>query len=180
MKKLVFLFMAFFAMAITAHSQSYIGYMSDKVDIMDSTGKVIVKRARKGDGVLVYTLQVYQGKKYKIHHINSSKDGYIFREDVLLEKSVPYTAQTLEEIKQAIRDTEMRDPLLKMYNNTDGKLTFKFGKEQYELNPKERVTVKLTSGKYYYKLKTKGYDPYYGVEILENHRLYDWEFYLGK
>lgn len=180
MKNYLLLLFTIMGIASAAYSQSYIGYLADKVEIKDSTGKKIVKKARKGDGVLVYTLHVYHGKKYKVHHINSSKDGFINREEVLLEKSVPYTALTMEEIKQAIRDTEMRDPVIKMYNNTEDKLSFKFGKQEFELNPQERVSLKIESGRYYYKLKTKGYDPYYGVEHLENHRLYDWEFYIGK
>ncbi len=180
MKKLILLITFGLGTLTMSHAQSYIGYLSNRVDIMDSSGRNVVKKTRKGDGVLVYTLEVYHGKKYKVHHINSGKDGFIHREHVLLEKSVPYTAQTMDDIKQAIKDTEMRDPMIKMYNNTDDKLNFKFGKQEIELNPQERMSMKLTSGRYYYKLKTKGYDPYYGVEVLENHRLYDWEFYIGK
>lgn len=180
MKKLLLVFAATIGCLCVAKAQSYIGYLSERVDIMDSTGKKVTKRGFKGDGVLVYTLDVYDGKKYKVHHINSGKDGYIRREQVLLEKSVPYIAQSMDEIKQAIRETEMRDPMIKMYNNTDGLLYFKFGKEEITLNPQERVAMKMSSGRYYYKLKTKGYTPYYGVERLENHHLYDWEFYIGE
>lgn len=166
--------------SIASKSQSYIGYLADNVELRDSTDEKVTKKGRKGDGVLVYTLDVYKGGKYKVHHINSGKDGFIFRKDVLLQKSVPYTAQTLSEIKQAILETEMKDPVVNMYNNTKDKISIKYGKENINLAPQERLSLKLAKGKYYYKFKLPGVDPYYGVEVLEDHRLYDMEFYVGR
>jgi hypothetical protein len=166
--------------ALSANSQSYIGYLVDNIEVKDSLNDRIVKKARKGDGVLVYTLDVYQGGKYKIHHINSGKDGFIQRKDVLLQKSVPYTAQSLNDIKKAILETEMKDPMINMYNNTKDKISIKYGKENIELAPQEKMSLKMAKGKYYYKFKLPGIDPYYGVEVLEDHRLYDMEFYVGK
>lgn len=166
--------------AFTANSQSYIGYLVDNIEIKDSLNDKIVKKGRKGDGVLVYNLDVYQGGKYKVHHINSGKDGFILRKDVLLQKSVPYTAQSLDDIKKAILETEMKDPMLKFYNNTKDKISIKYGKENIELAPQEKLSMKMAKGKYYYKFKLPGVDPYYGVEVLEDHRLYDMEFYVGR
>lgn len=177
---IVFITALLTSLLFESNAQSYIGYLADNVELRDSSGQKITKKAKKGDGVLIYTLDVFDGDKYKVHHINSAKDGYIFRKDVLLEKSVPYTAQTMDEIKQAIRDTEMRLPVLKLYNNTKDKLSLKFGKEEIVLKPQERTSMRMDKGKYYYKLRMPGFDPYYGVEILEEHKLYDWEFYVGK
>ncbi len=179
MKKLL-LFTLLSWLTLSAGAQSYIGYLAQNIELKDSLDKKVTKKGRKGDGVLVYNLEVYKGGKYKVHHINSGKDGFIYRKDVLLQKSVPYTAQTMDEIKQAILETEMKDPLIKMYNNTKDKLSIKFGKEDIVLAPQERMSLKMNKGRYYYKLKMPGYDPYYGVEILEDHRLYDMEFFIGK
>jgi hypothetical protein len=178
--KLLILILTSFLFAITVNAQSYIGYLVDQVEIKDSLNQKIIKKGRKGDGVLVYNLDVYEGGKYKIHHINSGIDGWINRKDILLQKSVPYTAQSLDDIKKAILETEMKDPLLKLYNNTKDKISIKYGKENIELAPQEKMSLKMTKGKYYYKFKMPGVDPYYGVEVLEDHRLYDMEFYVGK
>lgn len=167
-------------LAFSAKSQSYIGYLVDNIELKDSLDQKTTKKGRKGDGVLVYNLDVYEGGRYKVHHINSGKDGFILRKDVLLQKSVPYTAQTLDDIKKAILETEMKDPMLKFYNNTKGKISIKYGKENIELAPQEKLSMKMAKGKYYYKFKMQGIQPFYGVEVLEDHRLYDMEFYVGK
>ena len=179
MKKIL-IFTTVVLLALEAKSQSYIGYLAANIELKDSSNTKVTKKGRKGDGVLVYNLDVYEGGKYKVHHINSGKDGYILRKDVLLQKSVPYTAQTMDEIKQAILETEMKDPMLQLYNNTKKSLSIKFGKEDIVLAPQERMSLKMNKGRYYYKLKMPGYDPYYGVEVLEDHRLYDMEFFVGK
>lgn len=166
--------------SFSSRSQSYIGYLADNIELKDSLDAKTIKKCKKGDGVLVYNLDVFKGGKYKVHHINSGKDGFIYRKDVLLQKSVPYTAQSLDDIKKAILETEMKDPMLKFYNNTKDKLSIKFGKENIVLAPQERMSLKMAKGKYYYKFKMDGIDPYYGVEVLEDHRLYDMEFYIGK
>ena len=178
--KTLFIILTSTLMALTADAQSYIGYLVDNIEIKDSLNEKIVKKGRKGDGVLVYNLNVYEGGKYKVHHINSAKDGFILRKDVLLQKSVPYTAQSIDDIKKAILETEMKDPMLKFYNNTKGKIQIKYGKENIELAPQEKLSLKMAKGKYYYKFKLQGVDPYYGVEVLEDHRLYDMEFYVGR
>ena len=180
MKKLLTTIAIMMALTLTGKAQSYTGYITSDINLMDSTGEKVIKKCRKGDGILIYTLDVYKGGKYKIHHINGVKDGFISRKDVLLAQSVPYTALTMDEIKQAIRDTEMKRPMLKLFNNTSDKLSLKFGKEQITLAPKERMELRLEKGKYYYKLVMPGFDPYYGIERLEEHRMYDWEFYVGK
>lgn len=179
MKSLIII-VASLLFTFSANSQSYIGYLVDNIEVKDSLNEKIVKKGRKGDGVLVYNLDVYQGGKYKIHHINSGKDGFILRKEVLLQKSVPYTAQSLDDIKKAILETEMKDPMVNMYNNTKDRISIKYGKENIELAPQEKMSLKMTKGKYYYKFKLPGVDPYYGVEVLEDHRLYDMEFYVGK
>lgn len=178
--KLIAIILFSFLCTLSANAQSYIGYLVDHIEIKDSLNEKTIKKGRKGDGVLVYNLDVFEGGKYKIHHINSGKDGFILRKDVLLQKSVPYTAQSLDDIKKAILETEMKDPMVNMYNNTKGKISIKYGKENIELAPQEKMSLKLAKGKYYYKFKMQGVDPYYGVEVLEDHRLYDMEFYVGK
>ena len=167
----------FLTIAITsqAYSQTYLGYLTSDVSIIDSTGSKIIKKANKGDGILIYTLDLFNKDNYRVHHINGNKDGFL-----LLVKSVPYLASTKDEIKQAIVDSEMSMPLLKLYNNTKGKLSLKFGKEKIEMKPQERLAVKFNKGKYYYKLAFEGQQAYYGVEVLTEHKMYDWEFYLGK
>ena len=166
--------------ASPAFAQTYLGYITSDVNIVDSTGEKVTKKSRKGDGILIYTLDLYGKDNYKVHHINGNRDGFLSRKNILLVKSVPYLAMTQEEIKQAIIDSEMKMPLLKLYNNTKGKLSLKFGNEKIVLKPQERMELKMNKGKYYYKLAIEGQEAYYGVEVLAEHKMYDWEFYLGK
>lgn len=180
MKTIKLLTILTIALASQAYSQTYLGYLTSDVSITDSTGAKVIKKSKKGDGILIYTLDLYSKDNYKVHHINGNKDGYLSRKDILLVKSVPYLAQTQDEIKQAIIDSEMKMPVLKLYNNTKGKLSLKFGSEKIELKPQERLSVKMNKGKYYYKLAMEGQQAYYGVEVLTEHKMYDWEFYLGK
>jgi len=163
-----------------SYAQTYLGYLTSDVNITDSTGSKVTCGSKKGDGILIYTLDLYGKDSYKVHHINKNKDGFLSRQNILLVKSVPYLAQTQDEIKQAIMDSEMKMPVLNLYNNTKGKLSLKMGKEQIEMQPQERLSMKMNKGKYYYKLALEGQQAYYGVEVLTEHKMYDWEFYLGK
>ncbi len=169
------LFFLFFSFPILSHSQSYLGYATQHVDLIDSNYTTI-KTVAKGDALFVISLDVQQGH-YNVIHIKSNKEGFIPRKNVALERVVP---QIEENIFSSIKQSDVKDPIIKVYNNSKMALTIKLNNTFYEINPKDRTTIHLKAGRYYFRVSNPDMDPYYGSEVLDDYKLYEWEFYIGE
>lgn len=174
-QRILFAFLLFFLSVTFAFSQSYLGYSILNTDLIDTTYKPI-KHITKGDALFVISLEAQQGH-YNVIHIKSNTEGFIPRKNVMLERVVP---QTEENLFSTIKQSEVRDPIVKVFNNSKAGMTVKLNDTLYEIRPKEKTTIHLKPGKYYYRISTADINPYYGTEILDEYKLYEWEFYIGE
>ena len=175
MKPLHFFFCLFFLfLPLTHFSQSYLGYSTQHTELIDSTYATI-RTVAKGDGLFIISLEAQHGY-YSVIHIKSNKEGFIPRKNVVLERVVP---QVEENIFSSIKQSDVRDPIIKISNTSKIAMTVKLNNTLYEIQPKEKRTIHLKTGKYYFRVSTPDIAPYYGSEELDEFKLYEWEFYIG-
>jgi hypothetical protein len=169
---LVFLFLLF--LHLSSYSQSYLGYSTQNTELIDSVYNTI-RTVGKGDALFIISLEAQHGH-YNVIHIKSNKEGFIPRKNVVLERVVP---QTEDNIFSSIKKSEVKDPIIKIHNASKLALTIKLNNTLYEVNPKDRTTIHLKAGKYYFRVSNPDIAPYYGTEDLDEYKLYEWEFYIG-
>jgi hypothetical protein len=174
MKHFLILHTFFLAFLTNAFGQSYLGYISKATELID-TNRTIVKHLPKGDAVFLISLELQEGY-YNIVHIKSNKEGFIPRKDVVIERVIP---QTEGNVFTSIKTSDVKDPIIKVFNNSKYAMTVKINDVLYELQAKEKRAIHLKNGRLYYRVSSQYIEPYYGTEIIENFHLYEWEFYIA-
>ena len=169
---LTFLFTLLFT--LPAFCQSYLGYVNVGCELIDTNYREI-KHIPKGDAVFIISLDIQFGH-YNIVHINSSKEGFLPRRNVIIERVIP---QTESNVFNAIKKSEIKNPILKIMNSSKYAMILKIDNMFYEINAKEKKAIHLTKGRHYYRVSSPYMEPYYGTEILDEFHLYEWEFYIG-
>ncbi len=164
----------FLAFLTNAFGQSYLGYIGKSTELID-TNRAIIKHLPKGDAVFLTSLELQEGH-YNIVHIKSNKEGFIPRKDVVIERVIP---QTEGNVFTSIKTSDVKDPIIKVFNNSKYGMTVKINSVLYELQPKEKRTIHLKNGRLYYRVSCQYIEPYYGTELIENFHLYEWEFYIA-
>lgn len=156
------------------YAQSYLGYANQQTDLIDTLNRPI-RSITKGDALFVISLDAQFGH-YNVVHIKSNKEGFIPRKCISLERVVP---QTEDNIFSSIKTSEVKDPVIKIFNSSRIPISVKLNNTIYDINPKERTTIHLKAGKYYYRVSNPAIEPYYGSEEVDEYKLYEWEFYIG-
>lgn len=171
-------FLFFYGLVVStlniAYPQSYLGYVNHPTELIDTLYKPI-RSVSKGDALFVISLDSQFGH-YNVVHIKSNKEGFIPRKHVSLERVVP---QTEDNIFSSIKKSEVRDPVIKIFNSSRIPISVKLNNTIYDISPKERTTIHLKAGRYYYRVSNPEIEPYYGSEELDEYKLYEWEFYIG-
>ena len=159
---------------ISSTAQSYLGYSNQISELVDTNYRSI-RNIAKGDALFLISIETQQGY-YNVIHIKSNKEGFILRKHVQIERVVP---QVEENIFTSINKSEVKDPIIKVKNSSKQVLTIKLNNNLFEIAPKEKRTIHLNPGKYYYRVSSQDIQPYYGEESLDNFHLYEWEFYIA-
>lgn len=174
MAKVYFTFLFFLFLSSHSFCQSYLGYVNTGSELIDSNNRQI-KHIPKGDAVFIISLDIQFGH-YNVVHIKSSKEGFLPRKNILIERVIP---QTESNVFNSIKKSDVKDPILKVMNGSKYGLILKIDNIFYEINPKEKKAIHLTKGRHYYRVSSPYMEPYYGTETLDEFHLYEWEFYIG-
>ena len=172
MLRLFSIILLFFSLSV--YSQSYLGYSNQISDLVD-TNYTSIKHIAKGDALFLITIENQVGY-YNVIHIKSNKEGFSPRKHVQIERVVP---QTEKNIFTSVIKSEVKDPIVKVRNSSKQVLILKLNNSIIEIAPKEKRTLHLNQGKYYYRVSSQDIEPYYGVENIDNFHLYEWDFYIG-
>jgi hypothetical protein len=169
-------FSTYFILFLTfqTYCQSYLGYVNTTSELIDTNNRQI-KHIPKGDAVFIISLDLQFGH-YNVVHINSSKEGFLPRKNIIIERVIP---QTESNVFNSIKKSEIKDPILKIFNSSKYAMILKIDNIFYEINAKEKKAIHLTKGRHYYRVSSPYMEPYYGTETLDDFHLYEWEFYIG-
>lgn len=174
MKTGILLISALLGSSSTMIAQNYLAYTKTHLYLLDSTNAEI-KHIEKGDAVFIESEHPRHGK-YKVTHLKSKKDGFISKHDVKIYKEVAAS----EKSNLVSKNSEVRDPIVEIHNSSRQVMTIKFDDVEFEMQPHETHTLKVTKGNYYYKVYADGMDAHYDYAKLQEFKKYDWDFYVDE
>ena len=157
-------------------AQSYIAYTTDPLYLTDSCGHHQIVHTGKGDGLILPSLVHHHGM-YKAIHIRSKKEGYVNVHEITIEKTLNGSESDLF---GALASSDVKDPIIKVHNKSKQTMTVMLNQEKYEVEPHQVATIKVKAGKYHSKVLMEDADPIYCFDTLEDYKLYDWNYSLGK
>jgi hypothetical protein len=174
MNKVYFTIFIIQFLVFNSFCQSYLGYVNNGCELIDTNNRQI-KHIPKGDAVFIISLDLQFGH-YNVVHIKSSKEGFLPRKNIIIERVIP---QTESNVFNSIKKSDIKNPILKIMNSSKYAMILKIDNNFYEINPKEKKAIHLTKGRHYYRVSSPYMEPYYGTEILDEFHLYEWEFYIA-
>ena len=174
MKTGILLISALLGSSSTMIAQNYLAYTKTNLDLLDSNNTK-VKHIEKGDAILVESEHVKHGK-YKITHLKTKKIGFVHKHDVKIYKEVDESEKT----NLTGKASEVKDPLVEIHNSSRQTLFIKFDDVEFEMQPHETHTLKVSKGNYYYKVYADGMDAHYDFAKLQEFKKYDWDFYVDE
>ena len=133
MIKIQFASIFFLLFTFQSFAQSYLGYVDSGTELIDTNNRQI-KHIPKGDAVFIISLDLQFGH-YNVVHINSSKEGFLPRKNVIIERVIP---QTESNVFNSIKKSEIKDPILKIMNSSKYAMILKIDNIFYEINAKEK------------------------------------------
>lgn len=168
----------FFALLLTNSgllwAQTYLAYTKQPLAMVDSSRSPI-KHLEKGDALYVLTDKHYHGH-VKAVHVKTHHEGFIPAHDVVIEKEIPF----MQSMSSNFTKSEVQNPEVVIRNSSHAPMTIKLGEHEYDIKSKESKSLHLPKGKYYYRVTAPDLDHYYGVEILDEFKRYDWDFYVDE
>jgi len=157
-------------------AQSYIAYTTAPVYLTDSTGHHHVDHTGKGDAVILPSLEHKHGM-YRAIHIKNKKEGFINVHDITIEKSIPVSES---DVFGSVANSDVKDPIIKIHNKSKKMMTIYFNQEKFDLEPQQVTTIRIKAGKYHSKVIIPDVDPIYCYDTLEDYKLYDWNYFVGR
>ena len=174
MKLGILLISALLGSSSTIIAQNYLAYTKTHLYLLDSNNAE-TKHIEKGDAVFIESEHPKHGK-YKVTHLKTRKTGFVHKHDVKIYKEVA------EGDKPTLigKNSEVKDPIIEIHNSSRQTLTLKFDDVEFEMQPHETHTLKVTKGNYYYKVYADGIDAHYDFAKLSEFKKYDWDFYVDE
>ncbi len=172
MKTLQFLFLL-----CSSHllwGQTYLAYAKQSVIMVDSN-RARVRHIEKGDAFYLLSDKKYHGY-FRVVQIKTHQEGFVSARKVIVEGEIPLTQVGTGNYTIS----EVQNPELVIRNGTHALMTVKIGEHEYDVPPHQTKAMHLSKGKYYYRVMVPEIDHYYGVEVLEEYKRYEWEFYLDE
>jgi hypothetical protein len=162
---------------MTCSAQSYLGYTICPTYLTDSTGHHQVVHTGKGDAIILPSLEHKHGM-YKVVHIRSKKEGFISAHEITIEKAVPVSVES--DLFTALANSDVKDPIIKIHNKSKKTMTVILNQDKYDIEPHQTTTIKTKAGKYHSKVIIPDTDPIYCLDQLEDYKLYDWNYFVGR
>jgi hypothetical protein len=158
------------------YSQSYLGWVTSKVNLRQGPGTDYEAIASLSQGKQIFIISIdTENDFYNVIDIATDKEGYIHKNYVkigdLVEKN---ESGMFTPSGKALS----KDPEIEIFNNTDLKLSLKLNSESHAFNPYEKKTILLNPGIYNYRASAPGVIPNFGNEYIEGNTRYTWQFYI--
>lgn len=163
-----------FFLSCTCAAQSYIGYTVCPTYVTDSLGHRHVVHTGKGDALVLPSLDHKHGL-YKVIHIKSKKEGFLGVHDLTIEKNLPVSQ---EDFMASLENSDVKDPVIKIHNQSKKIMTVVLNQDKYDIEPHQTATLHVKAGKYHSKVLIVNTEPIYNFDILENFKLYDWNYFV--
>jgi hypothetical protein len=153
-------------------AKTYLAYAKQPIAMVDSNHAPI-KHIEKGDALYVLSDKHYHGQ-LRVVHVKTHSEGFIPAHEVLIEKEISF----MELMSGNFTHSEVQNPELVIRNSTHADMMIKIGEHEYALKPHEIKSIHLSKGKYYYRVIIPEIEHYYGIEVLDEYKRYDWDFYV--
>ncbi len=158
-------------------STYHIAYTTTNVNLREkpSTQSDILEKIGKGDILFLDILEETDGF-YKVHVLNSSKEGYVSKKYVDLGKTI---SKPTKGAFQVLRNSGYNEPpKAEIYNNTDVVLSLTIGGKHYSFKPRSKKKIVLEPGLLYYMASAPGVNPKFGTQEFKKGDEYTWEFII--
>ncbi|MCX6162804.1 MAG: SH3 domain-containing protein [Ignavibacteriae bacterium] len=162
--------------SVSAFGQSYLGWVTKKVNFYEGPGKdyALISTLKSGTQIFIISLET-KNDFYNIIDIATDKEGYIPASYVKLGDIVYKDKQGIFVPKGR---TSVYNPEVEIYNNTNLTLTLKLNSQTYSFSPQETKSLTLSPGSCDYRASAPGVVPNIGSEYLEKNMGYTWQFYI--
>ena len=158
-------------------STYHIAYTTANVNLRDkpSVQSDILGKIGKGDILFLDILEEVDGF-YKVHVLNSSKEGYVSKKYVDLGRTI---SKPTKGAFQVLRNSGFNEPpKAEIFNNTDLVLSLTIGGKQYAFKPRSKKKIVLEPGLLYYMASAPGVNPKFGTQEFKKGDEYTWEFII--
>lgn len=164
------------AVSVTCFSQSYLGWITSKVNFREqpSTNASIIGSLNPGAQIFIVSLST-DNEFYNIIDIQTNTEGYVSKKYVNVGKQLK---ENEEGIFTPNGQSSSYSPELEIYNNTKLNLTLKLNSQTYTFNPREKRTLEISAGTITYRASAPGVIPDFGTETIESNQNYSWQFYI--
>jgi len=160
-------------------SQAYLAYTKEHVELTDSHF-VATKSIPKGEAMYILPHKTHHGLHlhngyYWAVHVRTHHEGFVPAHLVKVEDEIPFN---MEGTVSSSKSSDIQNPVVEIKNSTKHAMRIKVGEEEHEIEPHKTKTLHLKKGKYYYRVSMPELDHYYAVEVLDEYKLYTWDFYV--
>ena len=163
-----------FFLSYSCVAQSYLGYTVCPTYLTDSLAHHHIAHTGKGDALILPSLEHKHGL-YKVIHVKSKKEGFVSVHDLTIEKNLP---NSQSDLMASLDNSDIKDPVIKIHNKSKKIMTVVLNQDKYDIEPHETATLHVKAGKYHSKVLITNTDPIYNFDVLENFKLYDWNYFV--
>ncbi len=177
MKRFIASLLLFFCFVTLLNAQSYLGYVTKQVNFrtQSNTSCKVISSLQPGTALFVVSKQKINGF-YTVLNIETDQEGFVHANYVQLDKILPKNENG---IFTPIGKISQDEPIIKIHNDTELKLTLKLNSDLYTFSPQERKVLVLPPGSYTYRASAPGVLPDHGVEKIQGNYEYKWSFYVA-
>ena len=175
MKKLILLSILLFV-AVLSFSQSYLGWITSKVNFREQPSKdaLILCSLKPGRQIFIVSLET-DDDFYNIVDIRTNTEGYVSKKFVKVGKFVKESDQGTFTSSE---ETTSYNPSIEVFNNTNIMLSLKLNSKTYSFNPNEKSSITIIPTTMNYRASAPGVIPKYGEKTFESNHNYTWQFYI--
>jgi|TARA_B110000977_G_scaffold183771_1_gene246723 hypothetical protein len=175
MKKIILVF--FITLVYGLNAQSYLGYVTKTVNfrVEANTDSEVISSLNRGTALFVESKHLTNGF-YLVLDIATDQEGFVHSGFVELDREL---LKNTDGIFTPVGKTDSSNPIIKIHNNTEIRLTLKLNNDLYVFLPQQRKTLTLIAGSYEYRASAAGVLPDYGTEVMQGNYEYEWSFYIS-
>lgn len=176
MKKITLILSLFLISNYFAFGQHYLGQTIKSVNLRISPDidSEIIKKLEAKQSIFIFGIEI-ENNFYHVIDIANDIEGYLHKDYVKLIKPI---ARNQGETFTKDNDIEEYNSKVKIYNNTNRKLTLRLNSSIYFFIQYERKEIDISSGYYDILASSSGVIPYSGGDDLISKTAYSWEFYI--